>query len=173
MTLVYHGSPNLFDRFVYDKIGENGTSEGIGFYFTTSKSIARGYAFNKNNTTGYLYSVEFTGKKFLNYNDKSINRMQLKRFISSLPRYLENWYTIEEALKVEYESNDNDVDMVCSILHASGCYEKTLNKLKRILGYDSIMIDTPLWGNDQKIYIALTQDSYQIKNIEQIEMENN
>jgi hypothetical protein len=40
----YHGSPNAFQEFSYEFMGRNGTAEGYGFYFTSDREIAEGYA---------------------------------------------------------------------------------------------------------------------------------
>lgn len=43
--VVYHGSPEIFNSFDTDKIGKaHGRSEGAGFYFTTDRGVAEGYA---------------------------------------------------------------------------------------------------------------------------------
>lgn len=42
--VVYHGTPNKFDTFDVERVGTQGTAEGNGFYFTTSKKFAQGYA---------------------------------------------------------------------------------------------------------------------------------
>jgi hypothetical protein len=41
--VVYHGTKAQFNEFLGEKIGQSGTSEGVGFYFTNDKSIAAGY----------------------------------------------------------------------------------------------------------------------------------
>lgn len=41
--VVYHGTKAQFNEFLGEKIGQSGTSEGVGFYFTNDKGIATGY----------------------------------------------------------------------------------------------------------------------------------
>lgn len=41
--VVYHGTKAQFNEFLGEKIGQSGTSEGVGFYFTNDKNIAAGY----------------------------------------------------------------------------------------------------------------------------------
>ena len=52
--VVYHGSPNVFNEFSYKFIRQNGTSEGIGHYFTTNKEIADGYGSNGKVYEAYI-----------------------------------------------------------------------------------------------------------------------
>lgn len=41
--VVYHGTKAQFEEFAGEKIGQSGTSEGVGFYFTNDRNIATGY----------------------------------------------------------------------------------------------------------------------------------
>lgn len=162
--IVYHGSKELFKMFDYNKIGLNGTSEGKGFYFTDKIGIASGYG-----EGGYLYTVEFSGKKSLSSDERTITREELKRYLLALHEetdYLSNWGEIaregldkilNKAVDGEYEYSDNDVDIISSITNASGNMEVSLLLVYKILGYDSIVLDAE-WGSGQKLYIALTND---------------
>lgn len=170
---VYHGSNSLFDVFDYDKIGTNGTSEGIGFYFTDNKKVARGYGEN-----GYLYTIEFNHKKTLSHETKTIKKTELKEYLVALneeTQYLTNWGDIEyegyqkvlnRAVDSEFDGSDNDVDLIAGICNASGNTEISLTMLYQILGYDSIVLKAE-W-NEQKLYIALTNDILKIVKVEKI-----
>jgi hypothetical protein len=150
---VYHGSPNNFDQFNYEYIGNNGTSEGKGFYFTDIKSIAEGYA--KRQNQGILYTVNLTINKPLNYTKKVITKLQLKKFIQAIDPsgagYLSNWGEVEfegynnilnEAVNAEFIGSDNDTDIITGILNADGCgYIEFYKTLKKVLGYDGIIIN--------------------------------
>jgi len=174
--IVFHGSQQLFDTFDYRKIGLNGTSEGKGFYFTDSINIANGYGRN-----GYLYAVEFNGQKSLSSDKKTITRQQLKKYLLALDEkteYLSNWgdkdsdgveKVLNEAIRGEYEQSDNDVDLISGISNASGDIETSLSLVYELLGYDSIIVDAE-WGNDQRIYIALTNDIINIVNVKELKI---
>lgn len=41
---LYHGGPDGFFKFDWSRMGEQGTSEGKGFYFTNEKDVASGYS---------------------------------------------------------------------------------------------------------------------------------
>lgn len=177
--IVYHGSKQLFDTFDYNKIGENGTSEGKGFYFTDSINIAKGYG-----SDGYLYTVEFNGNKSLSSDEKTITRQQLKRYLLALDKeteYLSNWgdkdyegieKVLNEAVRGEYEQSDNDVDIISGIANACGDMKISLTLLHKVLGYDSIVTDADWGREDQQIYIALTNDIIKIVDVQELKKEN-
>lgn len=174
--IVFHGSQQLFSTFDYSKIGLNGTSEGKGFYFTDSINIANGYGQN-----GYLYMVEFNGKKSLSSDKKTITRQQLKKYLLALDEkteYLSNWgdkyyegleKVLNEAVRGEYEQSDNDVDIISGISNACGDMETSLSLVYELLGYDSIMLDAE-WGNSQRIFIALTNEIINIVNVKELKV---
>ena len=41
--VVYHGTKAQFEEFAGEKIGQSGTSEGVGFYFTNDENVAKGF----------------------------------------------------------------------------------------------------------------------------------
>ncbi|WP_144509937.1 hypothetical protein [Bacillus sp. FJAT-22090] len=171
---LYHGSKSKFNRFDLSFIGLNGTSEGKGFYFTNNYNIAKGYAGN-----GYLYTIDFHGKKALGYTDKRITENEYRQLVKELDRkgeYLSNfgdvaWDGIEkvtnEAVEIDYYGTDNDADLIGSITNAYGNSEDVLNTVYTLLGYDHIIIKEASWGN-QTIVVALTNDCFNIVSIDEI-----
>ena len=169
--LVYHGTENSFTVFDYSRIGQHGSSEGKGFYFTDSKQIALSYANN-----GYVLTVKFRGNKLLHYTDKVITIPEWKRYLRKLHKVtdcLNNYddvhrYGVErvlsKAIETEYKYSTNDVDMVCSICNGCGDTENGLKMLYEVLGYDSVQVEAD-WGR-QRLYIALTNDIIEIVNVE-------
>lgn len=174
---VFHGSPHRFDTFSFDYVGTNGTSEGFGIYFTDNESIARGYS----QKGGYLYVVDFKGRKALSYDTVTITRDDLTKVLIELDRrneYLSNygdvyWHedafeeVLNEALDAEIGYNDNDVDILCSIANGSGSLKDTLDVFYNLLGYDHFTTVAE-WGNDQTLYIAMTTDAFDIVRIENV-----
>ena len=71
--LVYHGSKELFTEFSYSRIGTNGTTEGQGFYFTDNLQVAKSYS----EKDGYVYEVDFVGKKSLNSDKIAMKRSEV------------------------------------------------------------------------------------------------
>lgn len=169
--LVYHGSPNKFDKFSYDKIRTNGTMEGAGFYFTDNKEIAKGYGGN----SGYLYTAKLNINKSLSNEKKTLTIKEVEDLIKALPEdadFLSNYGDVdyegynevmERALDSEYKYADSDTEILGSIYNACGENQKVIELFYSELGYDSI-IARPDWGR-QTIYIALTNDIIQISNV--------
>lgn len=171
--MVYHGSPNKFNQFDYSKIRTNGTSEGVGFYFTDNKGIASGYG-----NEGYLYTVKLNAHKSLSDNEKTLTKDELRLYIEELQKYtdyLSNYgevayqgyeNVLSMALDETYNYCDTDTEIMGSIYNACGENEKVVTLFYEILGYDHI-ISIPDWGN-QKLYIALTNDIINILEIDEL-----
>lgn len=173
MTILYHGSPNKFTQFDTKKIRTNGTSEGVGFYFTTNKDIAKNYA-----NDGYLYTVNLDTQKSLSDNSKTINKNQLHEILIKLNKYtdyLENYGDISngnfenvlnQAVENEYEYNNTDVEIIGSIYNTIGENPVILDILYKDFNYTHIK-STPDWG-EQELYIALNNEIIKIIEIEKI-----
>lgn len=171
---VYHGSPAKFEAFDYAKVGTQGTAEGKGFYFTDSELVARTYG-----RDGFLYKVEWLGKKSLSSTEMTISRQDFGLFLKKMDEeneYLSNWgdvacsgqeTVLEWALEGEYDSSENDVDLISGVSNASGDLELTLRLLHEMFGYDSI-IASPEWGGTQTIYIALVPKAFKIESVVEV-----
>lgn len=171
MTKVYHGSGQKFSKFDYAKIGEHGTSEGYGFYFTGDESIARGYATNSG--SGYLYTVNFKGVKPMSDSKRTIKRTDFIRFIRALGvDFLANYGDLKTCIESEFDTAESDTEMIAGIINGYGNREFVLNKLHEILGYDSIIQDCPTWGIGQTVFIAMVESAYEITSIEKVEAKN-
>lgn len=172
---VFHGSPHRFDTFSFDYVGTNGTSEGMGIYFTDNESIARGYS----QEGGYLYVVDFKGRKELSYDTVTMTRDDLARVMTEMDRrneYLSNYgdvsyegfnAVLNTALDAEFDYSESDVDIMCSIANGSGSLKDTLDVFYTLLGYDHFTTVAE-WGNEQTLYIAMTTDAFDIVSIENV-----
>lgn len=172
----YHGSPNKFEEFDYSRIRTNGTSEGVGFYFTDNKAIAERYA-----RGGYLYTVKLHVEKALSDNIKTLTREEVKTLLIKLDEssdFLSNYgevgyegycTVLNRALENEFESNDTDSEILGSIYNGDGENPDVLRIVYNELGYDHI-VSEPTWGK-QKLIIALTNDVIEIINVEPIPKE--
>ena len=170
--IAYHGSPKEFQDFSYEYLGTNGTAEGFGFYFTSNKNIAEGYA-----NGGMLKKVILDINKPLNFTQLSISKSEFAEFLKTLDPtgegYLSNWgetgyegynKVLNTAVEGEFSGSDNDVDLISGVIQASGRDAETIYKvLKQTLGYDGIIVEKPSWGGNQIIYIVF--DNSQIRNI--------
>lgn len=151
---VYHGTGAQFNEFSYDYLGKNGTSYGKGFYFSDSAEYSSGYV----NGDGRLMEVYLSIKKPLNTSKLTMSKAQVRSFLSALSKYktedginpLSDYADIDSygvnsainaALELEYDSNNNDVDIVHSIFNSiSGIELQDYYKiLKDTLGYDGII----------------------------------
>lgn len=161
LKVCYHGSGATFNVFNYDKLGANGTAEGKGFYFTDSKEYSQAY--KTDNEESKVYETYINIEKPLNTQKITISRSEIKKLIKGIDPdgydYLSNYGDVEfegynavlnQAVDSEFSYNDNDVDLIHSILNSSK-YQDELeifyDKLREILGYDGIIQD---WGENTK-----------------------
>ena len=153
--VVYHGSNNEFTKFDTARIGSStGTSDGRGFYFTTDKDYA--YSFGKG---GNVLSVFLNIDNPLSLKEKTITKRQLfdiiKRidekevaadgehwFISNYANYYDVGIdgAIREAAESEYPYSDNDVELVNSLISASGNFKDVVNSVYEITGKSSEIV---------------------------------
>ena len=153
--VVYHGSNNEFTKFDTARIGSStGTSDGRGFYFTTDKDYAN--SFGKD---GNVLSVFLNIDNPLSLKEKTITKRQLfdiiKRidekevaadgehwFISNYANYYDVGIdgAIREATESEYPYSDNDVELVNSLISASGNFKDAVNSVYEITGKSSEIV---------------------------------
>ena len=153
--VVYHGSNNEFTKFDTARIGSStGTSDGRGFYFTTDKDYA--YSFGKD---GNVLSVFLNIDNPLSLKEKTITKRQLfdiiKRidekevaadgehwFISNYANYYDVGIdgAIREAAESEYPYSDNDVELVNSLISASGNFKDVVNSVYEVTGKSSEIV---------------------------------
>ena len=190
LKVVYHGSPTDFNEFSLKYLGTNGTNEGYGFYFTDTKRIAEGYSKGEGNSNGRLFETYLDIKKPLSDTEVTISRAQFKKLLIELNNQvdadgekldiLSNYGDVEweglnkvlnYAIELEYDGNDNDVDIISSLVNSSGNLETVYRVLREVTGYDGIIVKEAEWGGDQTIYIAFHPE--QIKNIDNLNPTDN
>lgn len=179
--VVYHGG-NIFDVFDYDKIGINGTAEGVGFYFTDNKETAEGYT--KRN--GELKECYLSIKKpltydshYLSYNDvkniiKKTAELQAEEYEEDIKDgFISNYadtYSLDIDNAVEmtadmiYSEDKTDIDMLGELAYSAG--DEFANRATVLTtGYDGIVSNG--FANERKgggtFYIAFTPE--QIKSV--------
>ena len=125
MTILYHGSPQLFEKFDYEKIGENGTSKGFGFYFSSDKHGAEHYA------DKYLYTANADLKGALSYEKRTIKKTKTRTLLNRLHKdlnilndfddvsYYGAWKVMEYALNL-LKDTQTDVDLFCELCTITG-----------------------------------------------------
>lgn len=166
--VLYSGSPNLFTKFDRKFIGTNATMEGRGFYFTSNKKIAEGYAEN-----GYLYEVFVNVGKNISYDKKTLTKTQIKTLINNLEDkgidILSNWgdvsydgknKVLNEALNAYYD-NDNDVDIINGMFNDIGQDYTLYDELIK-MGYRGTEIKSANWGEGQKIVVSFSPNDIKL-----------
>ena len=153
--VVYHGSNNEFTKFDTARIGSStGTSDGRGFYFTTDKDYAN--SFGKD---GNVLAVFLNIDNPLSLKEKTITKRQLfdiiKRidekevaadgehwFISNYANYYDVGIdgAIREAAESEYPYSDNDVELVNSLISASGNFKDVVSSVYEVTGKSSEIV---------------------------------
>ena len=147
--VVYHGSNNEFTQFDTARIGSStGTSDGRGFYFTTDKNYAHSFSKDSN-----VMDVFLNITNPLSLKEKTITKGQLFDIIKRIDEKEiaadgEHWFVsnygnyydigidgaIKEAVENEYPYSDNDVELVNSLISASGDFEKVVDSVYETTG---------------------------------------
>lgn len=112
-------------------------------------------------------------KKPLSTTEMTIPRSTFKRFLKALNRltdedgepleFLSNYgdvayegleNVVNEAMSIEYDGSDNDVNAIHSIINGFGNMEAVFKTLRDVTGYDGIIQNEPGWGGDQTVYVV-------------------
>lgn len=162
---VYHGTPYDFNIFKYDKLGENTSSLGAGFYFTDKKQTAEEYARDSGNLKQVYLDIE----KPMSYGKTTMTKAEYAKFIKAIDKetqgnYLLDYEGIQNAL-MEYDYGGDDIDLVSAVQSSSGLtWGKTFEILRKSTGYDGVISEKGFLNNDETLYVAF--NSNQIKNID-------
>lgn len=181
LKVLYHGTPNDFTKFSYDKLGTNGTLLGKGFYLTDDINVAKGYA--SKGEKGKVMELYVDIKKPLKWGEKSISKQQYKSFVESINEitngtlfadysgeYTEKGSTQYNStlndILMDYEYGGDDIDLVSGILNTTGIsWNKGYKILKDTTGYDGIIVTTDVYDSGEgNVYIPF--QSNQIKNVD-------
>lgn len=180
--VVYYGSPAEFDEFDYDKIGTNGTVEGVGFYFTDDIDTATGYKRTGRTVKECYVSIQKPfehDSHFLSFEDvkaiiQKTAELQAEEYEEELrDTFVSNYadtysmdfeFAVEEAAYMMYSEDKTDIDIIGEIAYAAG--SRFANKATTLVtGYDGII--TNGYGNMGKgggnFYIPLNPE--QIKSV--------
>lgn len=169
--IVYHGTDGEFNEFKSKFMGQTGTAKGQGFYFTAQEEYAKQFGTNVKayylNIRKPLSSTELTITKkqfttLLDIIDKAQSQREEGFEYGILSDYGDIDYkgrdaVLKYAVDLEYNSSDNDIELIGGIINASGDYDLVTNILFDTLGYDGIIAE------EDKIYVA--HHSNQIKEI--------
>ena len=181
LKVLYHGTPNDFTKFSYDKLGTNGTLLGKGFYLTDDINVAKAYA--SKGEKGKVMELYADIKKPLKWGEKSISKQQYKSFVESINEitngtlfadysgeYSEKGSTQYNStlndILMDYEYGGDDIDLVSGILNTTGMsWNNGYKILKDTTGYDGIIVTTDVYDSGEgNVYIPF--QSNQIKNVD-------
>ena len=180
--IVYHGSPNEFNEFKSEFMGETGTALGQGFYFTAHKEEAKKYGDN-------IKSFYLNIRKPLNLDKLTLKPREVSLLIDKIDKAQSEadpnfrYGILSDFGDVDYEGRsrvinyatkmlmdeENDVDLIGGLINASGGYsggfDIVVKTLRDTLGYDGII------SKENNVYIA--HHPNQIKEIHNINFDNN
>lgn len=157
---VFHGTQHPgFKEFSTEKMGERGTAEGKGFYFTDSPEVASSYGEKEG---GAVYPVYLSIKKPMTLKQRNVSDAQLKSIFNELlkenPDALSNYGDVEyegkaavmkEAISIE-KSNESDVDLFASMVNGLGDYEAVAKAFTKVTGYDGVINEGFSYGDIDK-----------------------
>lgn len=130
--IMYHGSPNSFDKFDTEMIGSNSGNKGLlgeGFYFTDDKSLAEDYALGSRgikSNNGMIYEADLNVKKPFYWNN-----IKTEAEMNALAKEL----GLDDGI-LRWNKNNNGGEM--HMLDRDGESEIVTNALKN-KGYDSVV----------------------------------
>lgn len=168
--VVYHGSPSEFNEFKSEFMGQTGTAGGQGFYFTSDEDQARGFGNTKSFYLNIRKPLSFTNItmslndfiKFLDNVDKAQVAKDPDFGYGVLSDYGDvdtygRYKVLRQAAEMEMDSATSDVELVGSVINASGDYDLAVNVLRNTLGYDGVILE------DRGVYIV--HHANQIKSV--------
>ena len=165
--ICYHGSSHKFNTFNYDKIGSQGTSEGFGFYFTSVKDIASGYA-TKRSVDGTLFEVFLNIRNPFSDTKRTITRDEIRKILLFLHEQDEN--ALSNYGDVDYEGvnkvvfyaveienvSETDTQFIGSLINGGiAPIEDVLNAVRIVTGKDGVFT---IWESDDRtvpLYICI------------------
>ena len=154
--VVYHGSDSEFNEFKSNFIGSHGTSRGQGFYFTSDRDFSGNFG---ENIKAFYLNI----RKPLSKTELTLTRKQIQILIDNVDKVqslededspygiLSNYgdtdlegrdKVLKYATDLEYNSSDNDVELIGGIINSSGSYDVVISTLYKMFGYDGIIDET-------------------------------
>jgi hypothetical protein len=171
--VAYHGSRQEFTVFDYGKIGEQGRSEGAGFYFTNNKNVASGY--------GSVMSVYLAIQKPMAYDAKPFSKPIIEKLIKRIAEiesnesgmdiadgFMSNFgdvsynglaSVVREASKLITPEN-TALDQLSNILGSGANPEHINQAVREITGYDGVIAKgfSNVGDSQNTIYVAFFQN---------------
>lgn len=167
---VWHGGADGFDVFDWGRMGEQGTTEGKGFYFSNDRDIAAGYA---DRHGGRLLKVYLRSGKSIDGKKRTISKSQwekILRIVHEKSEAAEEGYSplwdygdlrsdglsrvVRNAAINLYEYSESDVDAIAGFINGGADPELTYDAVYQVTGNTGI-IEADAWGKvGHEIHIA-------------------
>lgn len=180
--VVYHGSPNKFYEFDWERVGRNGTQEGRGFYFTDNQSIAEQYI---NSTGGGAREFYLRMEKPLDGLNVTLKKPEIRKLLmlgeEFMKKKYDDDYFFDNFGNVEFEGrktvidntvnnlkqwNNSDVDILYDIMNTAGIRSNQDTKefmqlITKKMGYDGVYTEWSNWetGEVDKIYVTFDSNN--------------
>lgn len=183
----YHGTKSRFESFSPDFLGKGNDQFGSGYYFTTSKAVASGYA----SPSGFIINAIVNLNKPIvidqssGKSTKDLTVLQVRKLILNANN-LDNY--INDNYDVSYESRNSILKQIFEIYEPTGEIIRTLNTIssdiygndrggienfnenvRKITGYDGIIVHhaNSMFVGEQNFVIAWFLDQIDITNVEE------
>lgn len=170
---VFHGSPSQFNEFSYEFMGQNGSSEGKGFYFTNNRNMARAYANEAKG--GHVMEGYLRLGNPLSNSKKTLTQAKVKHLLRAVDPSGDNvlsnydtsgvgypgkaWYkrALNEAAASIMESCNSDSEILSEIAN-SGAGVEEVARAARGMGYDGYVVSDKYKG--AIVYVALESSQF-------------
>ncbi|MDX9860928.1 MAG: hypothetical protein RBS99_08410, partial [Rhodospirillales bacterium] len=167
---VWHGGADGFNVFSWSKMGQQGTTEGKGFYFSNDKDLASGYA---DRHGGRLMRVFLRSGKPIDGDKLTFTRTQLTRILRDIHNRSEQADEGSSPLwnfgDISYEGIDNvirgavnnlmqysedDVSLIGGLINGGFDPEYTYDSVYKVTGKTGIA-EANAWGKDgHELFVA-------------------
>lgn len=167
---VWHGGAKGFTVFEWERMGQQGTTEGKGFYFTNDRDLARGYA---DRHGGRIMRVYLRGGKNINGQKLTLTVSQVQRLLTTLHEASESQEDGSSPLwnygDIDYEGRDrvigkaaldlvkyseDDVSLLAGLINGGADPELVYDAMYAVTGKTGIT-EQDAWGKaGHELYVA-------------------
>lgn len=174
LKTVYHGSSKIFTKFDHSFIGEHGSMEGQGFYFTDKKEVAEGY----QRKGGQLLEGYLNITKPLSDSEVTLQKAEVRKLLKEIDPTGDDivinydslgglgypsktWYerALNDTVNSLFKYSETDSEILADISNSGGQRDVIL-KVRDILGYDGYIVKNKYDGAD--VYVAFDSNQFKL-----------
>jgi len=173
---LYHGGPDGFFKFDWRRMGEQGTSEGKGFYFTNEKDVAAGYSSRHG---GRLLEVYLKSGTRLDGKKNTIPAAKWKSILLDIHKTAEEqdgegssplWNfddvgsyganrVATKAAQDLVRYSESDVDLIAGLIHAGADPQMVYDAVEAHTGKTGIL-EKDAWDKQgHEVHVATSQNA--------------